>query len=64
MRDPAVCRLRILGPNGSFYVYFYGLQAKDLATVPNDYLREMQRRTGFTSENGYNSSVFFLEDVR
>lgn len=59
-----VCRLRVIGPNNSFFVYFYGLQVKDLCTIPNDYIYSMQRRRGFTPENGYNSSIFFLEDIR
>ena len=58
------CRLLVIGPKTEFYVYFYGLRAAELATVPNEYVHAMQRRRGFTPENGYNSSPFFLEDIR
>lgn len=63
MRRVPICRLRVIGPNNTFWVYCYGLRAADLMTVPNDYVAQLQRRTGFTAENGYNSSPFFLEDV-
>lgn len=59
-----VCRVRIWGPEKSFYVYFYGLRAEELMTVPNYYIAMMQKRRGFTADRGYNSSVFFVEHVR
>jgi hypothetical protein len=59
-----VCRLLVIGPKRDFYIYFYGLSASDLCTIPNEYITQMQQRTGFTRVNGYNSSPFFLEDVR
>lgn len=65
-RHAYCARLLVIGPRFNFFLYFYGLQARDLQTVPCFPLYEALKRRGIAINDGgeFTSSLFWAEDIR